>query len=349
MADNRARWLVAVLVSLAASAAASGAQSPDEEGPASKLPPHIQRLTLFGERADWSHDGQRILFIEKTYGDAYEIEVESGTLRLLTGHYPHSGYTRALYLSNGHVLLSGAPRFDPADPGWSRTHAELVVLEPGSGRPPTPLGTQCSEGPAVSRRRLHIAWTIGHRQYPDRFPEAVSQIRTADIVYDDGVPRLARERVVLDSRQLPFRCDLESQNFRPPDERELTFSTYDYNGGEAFVLDLETGAVRNLTNTPGGYEEPEGIFPDGGWTTIETDRENGMGGSGHQYIDIWKVPLDGSGRAERLTEFTRFEGFKATNPVISDDGRFMAFQMAKVGDPAGVGRGLFVYDLSAAP
>lgn len=348
MTRRTGAWLVGGLAVLAA--AAPGGGSAEDEGPAAKLPPHIRRLTLFGERADWSHDGRRILFLEKTYGDAYEIEIESGELRLLTGHYPHSGYTRALYLSNGDVLLSGAPRFDPENPGWSRTHAELAVLEPGSGRPPTPLGTKCSEGPAVSRHRLHIAWTIGHGQYPDRFPEGVSQIREADILYDDGVgPRLANERVVLDSRQLPFRCYLESQNFRPPEERELTFSTYDYNISEAFALDLETGQVRNLTQTVDVYEEPEGIFPDGAWTTIETDRENGMEGSGHQYIDVWKLALDGSGRVERLTEFTRFPGFKASNPVVSDDGRFMAFQMAKVGDPAGVGRGLFLYDLAAAP
>ena len=200
----------------------------------------------------------------------------------------------------------------------------------------------------MSRRRLHIAWTIGHGQYPDRFPEGVSQIREADIVYDEGVPRIANERVALDSRQLPFRCHLESQNFRPPEERELTFSTYDHNISEAFSLDLESGEVQNLTNTTDLYEEPEGIFPDGVWTTIETDRENGMKGSGHQYIDVWKLALDGSGRVERLTEFTRFPGFKATNPVIRDDGRFMAFQMAKVGDPAGVGRGLFLYNLEEA-
>jgi hypothetical protein len=31
--------------------------------------------------------------------------------------------------------------------------------------------------------------------------------------------------------------------------------------------------------------------------------------------------------------------------VVSDDGRFIAFQMAKLGDPAGVGRGLFILDL----
>lgn len=347
------RWRGVPAAALGAALAigvAAGGESPPEEGPAAHLPSHIRRLTLFGERADWSHDGRKILFLGKTHGDAYEIDVETGELRLLTGHYPHSGYTRALYLSNGQILLSGARRFDPADPGWSRTHAELSVLDPAGDEPPTPLGTECSEGPAVSRRRLHIAWTIGHGQYPERFPEGVSQIREADIVYDDAaVPRLANERVVLDSRQLPFHCSLESQNFRPPEERELTFSTYEYNVSEAFSLDLESGEVRNLTNTADIYEEPEGIFPDGDWTTIETDRAHGMEGSGHQHIDVWKLALDGSGRVERLTEFTRFPGFKASNPVISDDGRVMAFQMAKVGDAAGVGRGIFLYDLQGAP
>jgi len=320
----------------------------DDEGPSAHLPPHIRRLTLFGERADWSHDGRRILFLSKTYGDAYEIEVDSGQLKLLTGGYPHAGYTRALYLANGQVLLSGAPTFDPTNPGWSRGHAELSVLDPDGGGPPTPLGTLCSEGPAVSRQRLHIAWTITHGQYPDRLPEGSSQIREADIVYDDGRPRLAHERVVLDSRDLPFACTLESQSFRPPDERELTFSTYGFNVSEAFGVDLATGETTNYTRTPDLYEEPEGIFPDGVWTAIETDRDNGMAGAGHQYIDVWRLALDGSGRVQRLTEFNRFPGFKASNPVVRDDGRYMAFQMAKVGDPAGVGRGLFVYDLEGS-
>ena len=32
----------------------------------------------------------------------------------------------------------------------------------------------------------------------------------------------------------------------------------------------------------------------------------------------------------------------------SHDGRFIAFQMARLGDPAGVGRGIFVYDVAKA-
>jgi hypothetical protein len=64
--------------------------------PADHLPPHISQLTSFGERADWSHDGKKILFLSKTFGDAMEIDVETKTIRNLTAHFPHYGYTRAL-------------------------------------------------------------------------------------------------------------------------------------------------------------------------------------------------------------------------------------------------------------
>ena len=40
-----------------------------------------------------------------------------------------------------------------------------------------------------------------------------------------------------------------------------------------------------------------------------------------------------------------YPGYKATNPVVSDDGRYMAFQYAKRGDWAGVGRGILLFDL----
>jgi hypothetical protein len=33
---------------------------------------------------------------------------------------------------------------------------------------------------------------------------------------------------------------------------------------------------------------------------------------------------------------------------VSDDGRYLAFQMAKSKDPAGVGYGIFLYDLRSA-
>ncbi len=66
-------------------------------------------------------------------------------------------------------------------------------------------------------------------------------------------------------------------------------------------------------------------------------------------MDLWKLKLDGSGAYERLTYFSDYPGYKASNPVVSDDGKFIAFQMATSREAAGVGHGIFVLDLSKAP
>lgn len=339
---TRIATLALVLAAPAVLAADEPAPSPDQD-----LPPHITRLTEFGERADWSHDGKSILFVEKTFGDVYEVDLETRTPRLLTGHYPHFGYTRALYLANGDILLSGPERFDPLHPGDARVQCVLSVLRRDGREPPVPLETKCSEGPAVSRTRMHIAWTHVAAQYPDEMPPGTSRIYEADIIVsDDGTPRLADRRLVLDSRDLPFRCTLEAQNFRPPDERELTFSAYGYQGTDVCGVDLRTKEVTNYSDAPDQYDEPEGIAPDGRWTLVECDRE-GHSGRGPGHVDIWELSLDGRTTWRRLTDFNAYPGYKASNPVVRDDGRFMAFQMARSSDPAGVGYGIFLYDLTS--
>jgi Tol biopolymer transport system component len=300
--------------------------------PIDELPPYITKITNFGQRADWSHDGKRILFIEKTFGDVYEIELETKSIRPMTHHYFHEGYTRALYLKNGDIILSGARDFENEDPWPSRDeeNAELWILKGDLTGPPQALGEHCSEGPAVSRSRMTIAWTFENIFY------------MADIEYSNNKPQLVNKKKILDAKDLPFDCDLESQNFRPPDEKELIFSAYGYQGSEVMGLQIETGEVVNYSNAPQQYDEPEGIFPDGNFTTVEGDKHNP---EGIHFIDIYKLALDGSGRMERLTRFADYKGFKATNPVISDDGKLMAFQYAKEGDPAGVGRGILIMDL----
>lgn len=323
--------------------AASGtaaAKSPEDE-----LPPYITRLTRFGERPDWSHDGKRLIFVEKTFGDVYEIDLATREPRLLTGRYPHAGYTRALYLANGDILLSGPEQFDPKNPGPSRVQCVLSVLDKSGTKRPVPLGTKCSEGPAVSRKRLHIAWTHVAEQYPYELPKGVSQMFEGDIVYENGMPRLANQRLVLDSRDLPFKCTLETQNFRPPEERELTFSAYGYQGTEVMGVELATKKVTNYSNAPDQYDEPEGIFPDGQYTLVECDRQNH---GGWQRVDLWKLRLDGSRRSERLTHFSDYPGYKASNPVVSDNGHYMAFQTARTTEAAGVGHGIFIYDFEKA-
>ena len=334
MWHRTSRWvpvLLLILVEVLSTNSSGKSEGKKGKSPMDKLPPHIKQVTHFGQRADFSHDGTRILFIEKTFGDAYEVDLETNIIRLLTGHYYHEGYVRALYLVNGDILLSGARKFDAKNPQASRSekNAELWVLKKDLSGPPIPLGEKCSEGPAVSRKRMRIAWTQREAFY------------MADIVYKSSRPKLANKKKILDGRDLPFKCWLETQNFRPPDEKELIFSTYGYQGSEVMGLDIATGKVVNYSKAPNQYDEPEGIFPDGKYTLVECDKHNLKGTSN---IDIYKLALDGSGRTERLTFFADYPGYKSSNPVVSDDGRYMAFQYAKKGDWAGVGRGILIFD-----
>jgi len=338
-------YLLTTVAVFAAVSSAITAEPKPGENPADHLPPHISQVTWFGERADWSHDGRKILFLSKTFGDALEMDLATKAIRNLTAHYPHGGYTRALFLANDDILLSGPESFDPKHPGEARSQCFLYVLDRSLTKPALPLGTKCSEGPAVSRKRMHIAWTHVHAEYPDKLPEGVSQMHEADIVYEDGKPKLANQKLVIDSRDLPFKCTMETQNFRPPEETELTFSAYGHQGTDVCGVDLRNKKVTNYSNSPNQYDEPEGIYPDGQHTLVECDRQNHQG-SGH--VDLWKLKLDGSGQYERLTYFSDFPGYKASNPVVSDDGRLIAFQMAKSREAAGVGHGLFIYDIEKA-
>lgn len=219
-----------------------------ERNPIDSLPPYVERITYFGQRAEWSHDGKRILFIEKTYGDAFEVDLETRHIKPITHHFYHGGFTRALYLSNGDILLSGCTSFDAENPHLNRREkAELWVLDKSLIRPPMRLGAKCSEGPAVSRNRLHIAWTQVAAQYPDQMAAGTSRIYEADIVYEDGAPKLANQRLVIDSRDLPFRCTMETQNFRPPHEKEIVFSAYGYQSTDVCGVDLLTKKVTNYS------------------------------------------------------------------------------------------------------
>ena len=177
---------------------------------------------------------------------------------------------------------------------------------------------------------MHIVWTQGNAFF------------SGDIVYTGEKVTLANKTKVLEGNDLPFKAYLETQNLRPPHENELIFSAYDYQGTEVCGLNLRTGNVTNYSKAPNQYDEPEGIFPDGKHTLVECDKHSP---AGIQHIDLYKLALDGSAEYERMTFFSDYPGYKASNPVVSDDGKYIAFQTAKKGDAAGVGRGILIFDI----
>lgn len=69
------KFLFFVLIGLLSTNCSGQSQSKEGRSPLDELPAHIKRVTNFGQRADFSHDGKRILFIEETFGDVYEVEL----------------------------------------------------------------------------------------------------------------------------------------------------------------------------------------------------------------------------------------------------------------------------------
>ena len=209
----------------------------------------------------------------------------------------------------GDILLSGARAFDAAHPGPSRSeaNAELWVLRPGSGKPPVALGAKCKEGPSVSRTRLQIAWAVNQG------------LDVADIVYDaSGTPRFAHRHTVLREAELPEPGTMvEAQDFRPGAEHELIINLYtkrDNTLSSTFGFDLRTRKLTDYSKLPDRYSEPEGIFPDGRHTLVESSRHahNYKGQKNYTGIDLYVLALDGSGATERLTYFNDDPAFKAS-------------------------------------
>jgi hypothetical protein len=310
--------------------------------PLEHLPPNIEILTYFGERADISPDNQRVAFMAKSFGDAMVIDLKTRVIRCLTCNVPAAAYLRVMHLVTGDYLLIGPDHFEEIGISRSRDN-ELWFLNKERGSKPVKLGRKMSEGAAISKKSLKIAFSQVHAQVPEIAPE-VSRLMVADLDLSGAAPKLINETMVYQSKDRG--CVLEAQDFYDNDNK-MTFTCYEPKGlASVMGIDLKTGRVTNFSQAPGVYNEVEGVFPDGLHTCVESDRQcdtlGGKRGSGN--IDIWKLGLDGTGKDfVRLTYFNDYEGGKASNPVVLTDWRFMAFQSARTSDPAGVGYGILLY------
>lgn len=332
------------MIVLVLAAAAVHGQAPLRKGsPLEALPPDTEILTHFGERADFSPDNRRVAFMAKSFGDAFVIDLETRVIRCLTCNVPGAAFLRVMHLSNGDYLLIGPERFTDIRTSRHRDN-ELWLLRRHEGAKPVRLGQKMSEGAAVSKRALRIAFAETAAQNPELAPRR-SRIWVADVDVENAV--LKNRRVVVESPD--DTCTLEAQDFFDND-RKLTYSCYERGGGASvWTVDLETGERVNHSKAIGSYNEVEGIFPDGLHTCVESDRQAMLRGKTQQFrdIDVWKLRLDGTGRSfQRLTFFNDYEGWKASNSVVSTDGRYLAFQAARTADEAGVGYGILLKKLA---
>lgn len=310
--------------------------------PVDHLPSNIQLLTQFGERADFSPDNKRIAFMVKSFGDAMVYDIATRSIKCLTCNVPGGAFLRVMHLSTGDYVLIGPEKFVDINTSRARDN-ELWFLSKERGSKPVKFGVKMSEGMAISKKSMKISFSQVHAQSPD-LAEGASRLVIADLDISGGKPKLLNQKTVYES---PDRnCTIEAADFFDNDTK-MTFTCYEPNGlASVMTIDLKTNVVMNHSVAPGTYNECEGIFPDGKSALVEADRQcEWLGGKrGYTNIDIWKLKLDGTGKSfERLTNFNDYEGGKASNPVVSTDGKYMSFQFANTADPAGVGYGILLY------
>jgi hypothetical protein len=292
----------------------------------------IRRLTDFGERPVWSPDGKKIAFMDHEFGDAYELDLGSQKNECLTCRFPHPGFLRVHYLKDGDYLLLG-PRRRTSALADRVFHTGFWWMPADRSVGPRWIGEEHYEGVAVSRESRKIAYTKTWLDSPFHFPSALY------------VAEVSREGEIVNRRAAYWSAQLiETQDFLPGD-RGVTMARYtpEY---EAVGVDLATGKMTDYSNSPAS-EEPEGLFPDGRFTLIESDRHSRR--PGDMDLELYMLRLDGSGRdARRLTHFTDVPGEKASNPAVSPEGCRIAFMKAKKSDnPArltGLGDGIFLLE-----
>lgn len=328
-----------VLGGLGALVASLSAHPAKDCNPEQNLPKHITQLTGFGERASWSPDGGKIAFIEKSFKDAFEVDLKTKLTRLLTGHFDHAGWLRIQYLPNGEFFMIGARTFKDIRTTRSRDQ-EMWVMKGDAKSPPRPLDHKISEGVAISRKQMKIAWSNTRGQYPELLKDRESVIYFADIEYDGATPKLVNKKEVI--RAIGPECVLEAQDFRNNDS-ELIYTCYRSPYADVLGIDLETKKVTVYRKLADEYNEVEGGYPDGRYTLVESSRDQGPQRQNSNHVDIWRLKLEpNSTDFVRLTRWGDCDGYKASNPVVSNDGRWIAFQSARSKDPAGVGYGIFL-------
>ncbi|WP_188770927.1 PD40 domain-containing protein [Novosphingobium endophyticum] len=306
-------------------------------------------LTPFGGRAAFSSDGKKIVFVDRTYGDAYEIDVATRQVRNLTAHLPHQGIMRIQYLASGDFLVT-APRVR-SGPN-TRAHLEMWVLDKTLKHGLQPLGQQVFEGIAVSRQTNLIAWTVIDPELKPKESWQLAFVRptkryVAEVTYHNGVPALSGKREIMPA--LPKECGfIEPQDFRDNDT-EVVYSCMEPMQSGAFTISVMGSRFaedRNITyrRDVGAYNEVEGLAPAGDWATVECGKQDKPG---LPPLDICRLQLTPNGKMTLLVRGTTSGATgDISNPIVSPDGKWLVFQRSdSASGEIGEGYGLYMLRL----
>lgn len=315
--------------------------------PFEDLPSNMERLTTFGWRPNLSPDGRNVVFVNKEFGDVFTMDLVTRDLYCLTDNicpkFPeHDMFIRASHLHNGDYLLVGISEWPIPDPNsgmdlYSRARHEECRMYYMSKEPdamPVAFGPKFYEGAAIGQYTMKVGYVLNWWSTPS-LPEGRSQLWMADLDLSGDLPQLVNE-VLLWETDFPPDGRLAAVDFYDNDTK-MSVISYDYtpgSGATCFSIDVHTGEVTDMSQSPTTMDEPAAMFPDDKHMLIRSTRHTQPEGVmpesvGLSEVDLYKLKLDGTGKeCKRLTYVSDYKDHKAHNASISKDGTFMVYQIS---------------------
>lgn len=315
----RARWRVRALgTALVLTVIAGGDLGAAEGGRIQTVSP-----VMVGGRVDW-HPSGSIVAIDRLNdadgrSDVYLMRPNGADLRCLTctvaglaGHNGNPAWHPSGYVVVFQAQNTGLPllpvEWEPiaslaTSPGWGVNHNLWVAMADGSRfwQLTNVTAGQAVLHPHFDATGTRLVWAE-KIALPGTGPEQWV-MKIGAFRWVAGEPQLSNVRTVA-----PFGTDLfyEAHEFSP-DGLQLLFSAgHPHESSlDIYLLDLMTGVARNLTNSPGDFDEHAHFAPGGTHIVFASSRDISIArGYFVPYLDYWRIGLDGTGR-ERITYFNQ--------------------------------------------
>lgn len=320
-------------------------------------PVKMERLLGWGERPDWSPDGTKIVFTDAQNDGqlayAFEMDLKTRKVRCLTCHLgPDAGkVVRIYYLPDGNFLVTRGQ--DPQSS--SPLNAGIYWLSAAADTQPVYLKAGAMGDIAIARRAkagggVSIAW--GSRREDGSW-----DLTTGTLTGEGSAPTLGERRTVYHyDPSKPGKISFAEAYDFVDEDRSVAFFTIERPkpNGEMYKIDLTTGAMTNLSQSPQHNEAH--AFPDDRFVLEESNRASdpdgpmrGISGFPPQitpwlldaagialppgaidtkapprYFDLHVVAYDGTGRVRRLTHVSD-KGGDAHQSAPSPDGKQIIF------------------------
>jgi hypothetical protein len=302
--------------------AATAGEAEMSAGPPGRVQTVIP-LTL-GGRVDWLPSGSLVTFDKlgdtDALSDVYVMRPNGADVRCLTCDAPQvpqgnngnpawhpSGRLIVFQAQNPSLPILPVEREPIANlatsPGWGTNHNLWIAMADGTRFWQL---TNIAAGMAVLHPHFNTAGTRlvwSERVGFDEYPSEQWVMKTGAFRWIGGEPVLSGVQSLA-----PIGVDAfyETHGFSP-DGRQLLFSAGQLMDSslDIYLLDLISGELKNLTNSPSDYDEHAQFTPDGSSIVWASSRDITIPRQYFvPYLDYWVMRTDGTGR-QRLTYFNQ--------------------------------------------